>query len=100
MAIQRSSSDVQGSEQSILNRSMDRKYDVLASVLLGEDGENLRRIAINPDGSLGANANLELVYTGDQVTKLIKTIGDKVFEKTLTYTGDQLTEISPWVESA
>ena len=63
-------------------------------------------IAINIDGTnIGQllptstnNPSLTLEYTGDNLTKLIKTIDGTDYEKTLSYTGSNLTGVSEWTE--
>jgi len=54
--------------------------------------------AMNSLPTEGNNPSLTLEYTGDNLTKLIKTIDGTDYEKTLSYTGSNLTGVSAWTE--
>jgi len=92
------------SANDLMNQSFDDKYDVFAVMALGEDGNTARRIKVNADGSLAisssgsTNASLVLEYTGDDLTKITKTINGVNYEKTLSYTDGKLTGVSSWDE--
>lgn len=101
MSIDRITSLIAESEQILLKKSRDDKYDVLAVMLLGEDGDTARRIQTDSSGSLKTtsdNASLALEYTDGDLTKITKTIGSTSYEKTLTYTDGNLTGVSAWSE--
>ena len=63
-------------------------------------------VSIDPDTgnpikglpTAGNNPSLVLEYTGDNLTKLIKTINGTSYEKTLSYTDSDLTGVSAWTE--
>lgn len=92
------------SANDLMNQSFDDKYDVFAVMALGEDGNTARRIKVNADGSLAisssgsTNASLVLEYTGDDLTKITKTINGVSYERTLSYTDGKLTGVSSWGE--
>ncbi len=78
-------------------------------LLYGWDDDNLQKVRLSVDnnGNLfissplptaGNNPSLVLEYTGDNLTKLIKTINGTSYEKTLSYTGSDLTGVSEWTE--
>lgn len=104
MPIDRITSHIAESEQILLKKSRDDKYEVLAVMALGEDGNTARRIKVNADGSLAisssgsTNASLVLEYTGDDLTKITKTINGVSYERTLSYTDGKLTGVSSWDE--
>lgn len=104
MSIDRITSLIAESEQILLKKSRDDKYEVLAVMALGEDGNTARRIKVNADGSLAisssgsTNASLVLEYTGDDLTKITKTINGVSYERTLSYTDGKLTGVSSWGE--
>ena len=50
------------SEQKILKKSRDDKYDVLATMLLGEDGDTARRIQVDDTGSI-ITSSADLIET-------------------------------------
>lgn len=52
MAIDRITSHIAESEQILLKKSRDDKYDVLAVMALGEDGNTARRIKVDSTGSI------------------------------------------------
>ena len=77
--------------------------------IYGYDSANTtkRRVVVDSEGNLlassplptaGNNPSLALEYTGDNLTKLTKTIDGTSYEKTLSYTGSDLTGVSSWVE--
>lgn len=52
MSIDRVTSHIAESEQILLKKSRDDKYEVLAVMLLGEDGTTARRLKVDSSGSL------------------------------------------------
>jgi len=54
MAIVKNKSDIERSEQIILNRSVDDEFEVVAVELLGYDpnSNTLKRVAVTSDGKL------------------------------------------------
>ena len=65
MAITKNKSDISRSEQIVLNRSVDDKFDVLAVELVGYDpsSDALKRIAVNSDGEVQLDTtNLDARY--------------------------------------
>lgn len=61
--LDRSAPNTELSEQEILNKSFDKKYDLLAFLLIGEYGNTTKRLKVGPDGSLSL---------GDFAVQLIK----------------------------
>jgi hypothetical protein len=52
------------------------------------------------DPSVSVNAPIGLVYDGsDNLIRIDKTIGARLFQKTFTWVAGNLTAISAWVES-
>jgi len=104
MSIDRITSLIAESEQILLKKSRDDKYEVLAVMALGEDGNTARRIQVDSNGNLKtstdntSNASLALTYTGEDLTKITKTINGVNYEKTLSYTDGKLTSVSSWSE--
>lgn len=101
MPIDRITSLIAESEQILLKKSRDDKYEVLAVMALGEDGNTARRIQVDSNGNLKTstdNASLVLTYTGEDLTKITKTINGVNYEKTLSYTDGKLTSVSSWSE--
>lgn len=104
MPIDRITSLIAESEQILLKKSRDDKYEVLAVMALGEDGNTARRIQVDSNGNLKtstdntSNASLVLTYTGEDLTKITKTINGVNYEKTLSYTDGKLTGVSSWGE--
>lgn len=105
--LQQSKSHISESQQELLKKSRDDKYDVLAVMLLGEDGSTARRVKVDSSGSIvngsalptdGNNASLVLSYTDGDLTKITKTIDGTDYEKTLSYTDGDLTGVSAWSE--
>lgn len=92
------------SANDLMNQSFDDKYDVFAVMALGEDGNTARRIQVDSNGNLKtstdntSNASLALTYTGEDLTKITKTINGVNYEKTLSYTDGKLTSVSSWSE--
>ena len=106
--LQQSKSHISESEQTILKKSRDDKYEVLAVMLLGEDGSTARRVNVDSSGSIisgealptdGYNPSMTLIWTSGNLTGLTKTIGSTTYEKTLSYTGGNLTGITAWSAS-
>jgi len=56
--VQQSKSYTSESEQEILKKSRDDKYNVLATMLLGEDGSTARRVKVDSSGGLIAGSQL------------------------------------------
>jgi len=110
MSIDRITSLIAESEQILLKKSRDDKYEVLAVMALGEDGNTARRIKVDSSGSVvtagsgsllptdGNNPSLVLTYTDGNLTKITKIIGGVNYEKTLTYTDGSVTGVSAWSE--
>ena len=60
--IQQVSSHISESEQILLKKSRDDKYDVLATMLLGEDENTARRIKVDDTGSI-ITSSADLIET-------------------------------------
>lgn len=65
------------------------------------DGEVTLRTSekeLVPTNTKKNNPSIALTYTGDNLTKITKTIDGTDYEKTLSYTGSTLDSVSEWVE--
>lgn len=72
--ITQNKSYVSESEQKILKKSRDDKYDVLAVMLLGEDGDTARRIKVDSSGVLAAGDYAVKVVTDGTDTYVCSAI--------------------------
>lgn len=64
----------------------------------GDDGAGAKRVVAIPAlPDSPRNGSISLEYTGDNLTKITKTIDGVDYEKTLTYTNGKLTGTSAWV---
>lgn len=71
--IQQVSSHISESEQILLKKSRDDKYDVLATMLLGEDGDTARRIQVDDTGSI-ITSSADLIETLQELIQRLAPI--------------------------
>ena len=50
------------------------------------------------DPTAGENASFVYTWTGDLLTRIEKTVGEKTFRRDLTWSGDNLITMSTWTE--
>jgi len=106
-----SKSHISESEQEILKKSRDDKYDILAVMLIGEDGDTARRIKVDSNGNLVLGNTLptdgnnpSLIISNDDMVEartqtITKIIGSKNYEKILSFNaGGDVIGVSAWSE--
>ncbi len=111
MSIDRITSLIAESEQILLKKSRDDKYEVLAVMALGEDGNTARRIQVDSNGNLVLGNTLptdgnnpSIIISNDDMVEartqtITKIIGSKSYEKILSFNaGGDVIGVSAWNE--
>ena len=111
MSIDRITSLIAESEQILLKKSRDDKYEVLAVMALGEDGNTARRIKVDSNGNLVLGNTLptdgnnpSIIISNDDMVEartqtITKIIGSKSYKKILSFNaGGDVIGVSAWNE--